>query len=105
MDAAAWAALFEKAPEPLTAQERAAWLQQLSGVALSSDAFFPFRDNVDRAKQVRGRGGAGEASDAQRAERQCPLRRMDTDSPNSKTVSRCVAERRGVHRESGRVGE
>ncbi|KAK9474408.1 cytidine deaminase-like protein [Dipodascopsis tothii] len=36
-------------PEPLTAEERKEWLSQLTGVALSSDAFFPFPDNVYRA--------------------------------------------------------
>lgn len=44
-----WEANFAKVPEPLTAVERQEWLSQLQNVALSSDAFFPFRDNVDRA--------------------------------------------------------
>ncbi|XP_050034170.2 bifunctional purine biosynthesis protein ATIC [Dermacentor andersoni] len=35
----------------LTEEEKKAWISQLSGVALSSDAFFPFRDNIDRARQ------------------------------------------------------
>lgn len=34
---------------PITDAERTAWLQQLDGVVLSSDAFIPFRDNLDRA--------------------------------------------------------
>ena len=38
-----------KPPEPITAEERAEWLKRYPGVALSSDAFFPFRDNLDRA--------------------------------------------------------
>lgn len=38
------------APAPLSDAERREWAQQLSGVALASDAFFPFRDNIDRAK-------------------------------------------------------
>lgn len=33
-------------------EERREWISQLDGVSLSSDAFFPFRDNIDRAKQV-----------------------------------------------------
>uniref|UniRef100_A0A1W7R9Y1 Bifunctional purine biosynthesis protein ATIC n=1 Tax=Hadrurus spadix TaxID=141984 RepID=A0A1W7R9Y1_9SCOR len=37
--------------EPLTEDEKQQWISQLSGVALSSDAFFPFRDNIDRAYQ------------------------------------------------------
>lgn len=36
-------------PEPLTAAERAEWISKLTDVALSSDAFFPFSDNVYRA--------------------------------------------------------
>ncbi|NBC10547.1 MAG: phosphoribosylaminoimidazolecarboxamide formyltransferase [Planctomycetes bacterium] len=36
-------------PEPITAEERADWLRKLPGVVLSSDAFIPFRDNLDRA--------------------------------------------------------
>jgi len=40
---------FVKAPRPLSARDRRAWLGQLDGVSLSSDAFFPFRDSIDRA--------------------------------------------------------
>ncbi|ERF74140.1 Bifunctional purine biosynthesis protein ADE17 [Endocarpon pusillum Z07020] len=40
---------FEEVPQPFTEQEREAWLSKLSEVALSSDAFFPFIDNVFRA--------------------------------------------------------
>jgi phosphoribosylaminoimidazolecarboxamide formyltransferase/IMP cyclohydrolase len=40
---------FAEIPEPLTAEERKEWLGKLSNVALSSDAFFPFPDNVYRA--------------------------------------------------------
>jgi len=36
-------------PEPLTTQERTEWINRFNGIALSSDAFIPFRDNVDRA--------------------------------------------------------
>nr|XP_033803147.1 bifunctional purine biosynthesis protein PURH [Geotrypetes seraphini] len=46
-----WQTLFEKVPEPLTETEKKEWIGTLSAVALSSDAFFPFRDNVDRAKK------------------------------------------------------
>ncbi len=46
---AAWAAHFERAPELLGAEEQARWLQGLQGVSLASDAFFPFRDNIDQA--------------------------------------------------------
>ena len=40
---------FTEIPEPLTSQERKEWLSKLTDVALSSDAFFPFSDNVYRA--------------------------------------------------------
>lgn len=46
-----FASVLEEVPATLTQEERDAWTQKLKGVALSSDAFFPFRDNVDRAKQ------------------------------------------------------
>jgi AICAR transformylase/IMP cyclohydrolase PurH len=38
-------------PEPLTPQERAEWIAGFEGVCLSSDAFFPFRDSIDRASR------------------------------------------------------
>lgn len=45
-------AMFDKVPEPLTDAEKKEWIQKMSGVSLGSDAFFPFRDNVDRARLV-----------------------------------------------------
>lgn len=42
---------FTTPPEPLGSQERAAWIGQYNGLCLSSDAFIPFRDNVDRASR------------------------------------------------------
>ena len=45
--------MFEEVPEPLTETEKKNWVSSLQDVALSSDAFFPFRDNVDRARKVR----------------------------------------------------
>ncbi|MDR1570553.1 MAG: phosphoribosylaminoimidazolecarboxamide formyltransferase [Oscillospiraceae bacterium] len=41
--------VFIVPPKPLTDVERASWLEKLSGVALGSDAFFPFSDNIERA--------------------------------------------------------
>ena len=46
-----WEAQFETAPAPLSAEEKREWLAQLEGVACSSDAFFPFPDNVHRARR------------------------------------------------------
>ncbi|MDH5673790.1 MAG: phosphoribosylaminoimidazolecarboxamide formyltransferase [Myxococcales bacterium] len=37
--------------EPLSAEEKRAWLDKAGGVSLTSDAFFPFRDNIDHAKK------------------------------------------------------
>ncbi len=45
-----WRANFAEPPAALSETERRAWLAELRGVCLSSDAFFPFRDNVDRAR-------------------------------------------------------
>jgi len=47
----AWKEAFDPAPKPLSAKERADWLAKLKGVSLASDAFFPFRDSIDRAAQ------------------------------------------------------
>jgi phosphoribosylaminoimidazolecarboxamide formyltransferase/IMP cyclohydrolase len=44
-----WKEVFAEIPSPLTPQERRAWLDTLKGVTLGSDAFFPFRDSIDRA--------------------------------------------------------
>ncbi|KAF2903863.1 hypothetical protein ILUMI_02322 [Ignelater luminosus] len=49
MDKALWESMYEVIPAQLTDDERKAWLSKLKGVCLGSDAFFPFRDNVDRA--------------------------------------------------------
>jgi len=46
-----WESLFEVAVEPLSEKEKKEWAQQLDGVACSSDAFFPFPDNVHRARK------------------------------------------------------
>uniref|UniRef100_A0A1B0C4G9 Bifunctional purine biosynthesis protein ATIC n=1 Tax=Glossina palpalis gambiensis TaxID=67801 RepID=A0A1B0C4G9_9MUSC len=43
-------AMFDEVPAQFTMAEKVAWLKQLNGVALGSDAFFPFRDNIDRAR-------------------------------------------------------
>lgn len=43
-------AMFEKVPEFLTENDKTEWKKKLNGVSLGSDAFFPFRDNIDRAK-------------------------------------------------------
>ena len=44
-----WENLFEEKPEPLTCEEKRAWLDTLTGVSLGSDAFFPCGDNIERA--------------------------------------------------------
>ena len=46
-----WQKYFTTRPEPLTAEEKAAYLASVDGVALGSDAFFPFSDNIERAKK------------------------------------------------------
>ncbi len=44
-----WERTFSEKPEVFTREEKRAWLDQMSGVSLGSDAFFPFGDNVERA--------------------------------------------------------
>ena len=46
-----WQNTFRTRPEPLTAEEKKEWLAEQTGVALGSDAFFPFGDNVERARK------------------------------------------------------
>ena len=45
----AWEKVFKVKPPVLTREEKRAWLDQMTDVALGSDAFFPFGDNIDRA--------------------------------------------------------
>ncbi|MEG0566414.1 MAG: phosphoribosylaminoimidazolecarboxamide formyltransferase, partial [Hungatella sp.] len=44
-----WEQTFKVKPPVFTREEKRAWLDQMTGVALGSDAFFPFGDNIDRA--------------------------------------------------------
>ena len=46
-----WEQFFTEKPEPLTREEKKEWLKTLTGVSLGSDAFFPFGDNIERAKK------------------------------------------------------
>ena len=47
----AWKSQFSAPVGALSQEEKAAWLAKLKGVSLSSDAFFPFRDNIDQASK------------------------------------------------------
>ena len=47
----AWEQFFAEKPEPLTREEKRAWLDTMTGVSLGSDAFFPFGDNIERARK------------------------------------------------------
>ena len=47
-----WAETFTVQPAPLTAEEKKAWLSKVTNVALGSDAFFPFGDNIERAHKT-----------------------------------------------------
>jgi len=47
----AWQELFTVRPNELTREERKKWLQKVTDVSLGSDAFFPFGDNIERAKR------------------------------------------------------
>ncbi len=47
----AWEGTFTACPPPLTAEMKAEWIAKMEGVTLGSDAFFPFGDNVERARE------------------------------------------------------
>mmetsp|Transcript_30574 Transcript_30574/g.56502 ORF Transcript_30574/g.56502 Transcript_30574/m.56502 type:complete len:617 (-) Transcript_30574:118-1968(-) len=47
-----WEAQFETIPEPLTTSEKEEFMDKATGVTISSDAFFPFRDSIDHASKV-----------------------------------------------------
>ena len=44
-----WERVFTEKPPVFTEEEKRAWLDQMTGVTLGSDAFFPFSDNIERA--------------------------------------------------------
>ena len=46
-----WKFAFTQQPEPLTREEKKEWLAKLTDVSLGSDAFFPFGDNIERARK------------------------------------------------------
>ena len=50
-EAETWKRFFTSCPEVFTLEEKKEYLKSVSGVSLASDAFFPFRDNIDRAKR------------------------------------------------------
>jgi phosphoribosylaminoimidazolecarboxamide formyltransferase/IMP cyclohydrolase len=67
-----WEKLFESVPERLTQQEKEAWLSRFTDVVYGSDAFIPFRDNIDRAaksgvRYVAQAGGSARDEDVIRA--------------------------------------
>ncbi|MDR1322124.1 MAG: phosphoribosylaminoimidazolecarboxamide formyltransferase [Gracilibacteraceae bacterium] len=47
----AWDRVFTRRPQPLSAAEKGDWLAAVDGVSLASDAFFPFGDNIERARR------------------------------------------------------
>ena len=47
----AWERVFTEKPPVFTAEEKRAWLSQMTGVTCGSDAFFPFSDNIERARK------------------------------------------------------
>ena len=71
---AVWRECFREVPEKLTVDERRAWLDDRAGLAMSSDAYFPFRDSIDRASRsgvefvVEAGGSKGDESVIQAAD-------------------------------------
>ena len=51
LDEGNWQKYFTVRPEPFTKEEKKAYLSKITGVTLGSDAFFPFDDNIERAKR------------------------------------------------------
>ncbi len=51
LEEGAWQRIFKVKPEVFTREEKRAWLDKMEDVALGSDAFFPFSDNIERAKK------------------------------------------------------
>ncbi len=51
LDGDAWQRVFTEKPKKFTDEEKSDWLKNLTGVSLGSDAFFPFGDNIERAKK------------------------------------------------------
>jgi phosphoribosylaminoimidazolecarboxamide formyltransferase/IMP cyclohydrolase len=47
-----WEEQFTEVPKPLTEEEKAAFIKEATGISLSSDAFFPFRDSIDHASKL-----------------------------------------------------
>ncbi len=51
LEEGAWQKLFKVKPQVFTREEKRAWLDKMEGVTLGSDAFFPFGDNIERARK------------------------------------------------------
>lgn len=51
LDEQVWPTIFAEKPEVFTKEEKQEWMQKLTGVSLGSDAFFPFGDNIERARR------------------------------------------------------
>ncbi len=51
LEEGAWQKIFTEKPPVFTREEKRAWLDQMEGVTLGSDAFFPFGDNIERARK------------------------------------------------------
>jgi phosphoribosylaminoimidazolecarboxamide formyltransferase/IMP cyclohydrolase len=64
----AWRSAFDREPQRLSAEERRAWLDSIPAVSYVSDAFLPFRDNVDRARAAGARYVAQPGGSARDAE-------------------------------------
>ena len=86
----AWQEVFKVKPEPLTAEEKKAWIATQTGVTVGSDAFFPFGDNVERARKSRRvlHRGAGRLD---------PRRQRDRDVPTSYGIAMAFTGMRLFH--------
>ena len=51
LEEGSWQKIFKEKPPVFTREEKREWLDQMDGVTLGSDAFFPFSDNIERARK------------------------------------------------------
>jgi len=74
---------LDEKPEPITRDERLAWIRQHDGICLSSDAFIPFRDNIDRAgrtnvQYIAQPGGSARDESVTEAATSCGMKMIHT---------------------------
>jgi hypothetical protein len=75
--------VVDEVPEPISAAKRSQWLRQLRDLALASDGYLPFRDNIDQAARhgvhyIAHPGGSTRAEEVEQACREHGIRLVNT---------------------------